>query len=392
MLMGLAAAIYGKDAPKVAVLDATLGEGVDSNASAIVADAINEQFVNSPDYRVTDRAYISSIQEEKKFQLSGDVSEADIKALGETFGADYICAPNVSILGSTYTISARLIEVATAEVIDQKSERKQGSIDVLYELAELVGGALVGIDVAAAATEAKDEPVYTPPTADTTPTYTPPASSSSSRNKGISGNDVKSHLVLSYVFPTYGGLEDYFFGYSLVEIDEYYSYYDDAYTEEFGLDFHYLEPFARFLYFSLGMTITSQSLIVEDGSYTYEYSNFMSIEPYVGFGGIIAPVSFLDLYGGISLGYLGVFLGSGSDQDGSGDFWGDYAGDGAGGVSFGIELGSDIHLGSIGLNLRYRYSAAGDISGDLIDNWAGEDYENNDFAHGGMYVGVGFYF
>ncbi len=52
---------------KVAVLDATIGNGVEVNASAIVADTINEQFVKSDGYIAIDRAYISKIQAEKKF-------------------------------------------------------------------------------------------------------------------------------------------------------------------------------------------------------------------------------------------------------------------------------------------------------------------------------------
>ena len=48
---------------KVAVLDASLGTGVHPNASAIVADTLNEQFVKSADFIAIDRAYISSIQE-----------------------------------------------------------------------------------------------------------------------------------------------------------------------------------------------------------------------------------------------------------------------------------------------------------------------------------------
>ena len=111
---------------KVAVLDASLGEGVHPNASAIVADTINEQFVKSPDFIAIDRAYISNIQEEKNFQLSGDVNQEDIKELGVTFGAKYLCIANVSQLGNTYTVSARLIEVETAQVVVQESARLQG--------------------------------------------------------------------------------------------------------------------------------------------------------------------------------------------------------------------------------------------------------------------------
>ena len=115
LLLMLGSSLFGQE--KVAVLNAVVGEGVSPNAGAIVADKINEQFVDSIEYTAIDRAYISAVQAEKSFQLSGEVKEADIKELGTTFGADYICQAYVGLLGSTYSVSARLIEVETAEVV-----------------------------------------------------------------------------------------------------------------------------------------------------------------------------------------------------------------------------------------------------------------------------------
>ncbi|MCK5199638.1 MAG: hypothetical protein KAR21_14860 [Spirochaetales bacterium] len=129
---------------KIAVLDAYLGEGVHSNASAIVADTLSEQFVKSTDFITIDRAYVSSIQEEKKLQLSGEVNVEDIKELGVIFGAEFLCIANVSLLGSTYTISARLIDVETAQIVSQESARMQGQIEVLFDIAEMVGNKLIG--------------------------------------------------------------------------------------------------------------------------------------------------------------------------------------------------------------------------------------------------------
>lgn len=79
LILGIFQMAFGVS--KVAVLDATIGNGVDTNASAIVADTINEQFVKSNEYIAIDRAYISKIQAEKKFQLSGEVSSDDVKNL-----------------------------------------------------------------------------------------------------------------------------------------------------------------------------------------------------------------------------------------------------------------------------------------------------------------------
>jgi len=90
-----------------AVLDASVGAGVHPNAAAIVADTINEQFLKSDNFIAIDRVYISSIQKEKKLQLSGNVNSEDIKELGTTFDAEFLCIANVSQLGNTYTSRAR---------------------------------------------------------------------------------------------------------------------------------------------------------------------------------------------------------------------------------------------------------------------------------------------
>jgi TolB-like protein len=168
-------ATYGQS--KVAVLDASLGVGVHPNAAAIVADTINEQFVKSGDYIAIDRAYISNIQAEKQFQLSGEVADQDIKELGATFGADYLCIANVSLLGSTYTVSARLIEVQSAQVVAQESHRLQGEIDVLFTIAEVVGSKFVGSDLASQpVTQPEKQPATQPvEEAEAAPTPSAPA-------------------------------------------------------------------------------------------------------------------------------------------------------------------------------------------------------------------------
>ncbi len=72
--------------------------------------------------------------------------------MGVSFGAEFICIANVSLLGSTYTVSARLIEVETAQVIAQKSARRQGQIDILFDIAEEVGAKLIGKDFTSSST------------------------------------------------------------------------------------------------------------------------------------------------------------------------------------------------------------------------------------------------
>ncbi len=250
--------------PKVAVLDASLGEGVHPNVASIVADAINEQFVKSPDFIAIDRPYISSIQAEKQFQPSGEVDDSDIKELGVMFGADYICIANVSLLGSTYTVSARLIEVSSAQVIAQESDRRRGEIDVLFTISEVVGGKFVGAElsdkqVAKPTLMTQPEPVRESP---------PPAPEPEPEKWSP-----KRRVTVGYMFPGYMGNdgndmysgEDY---YSFYEQDEYYALglgCNDASNTKWGFDLHIMMPILNFLYVSSGVRYTHEGSVLNIG-------------------------------------------------------------------------------------------------------------------------------
>jgi len=382
--------------PKIAVLDATLGEGVPINASAIVADTINEQFVKSDDFTALERAYISSVQEEKKFQLSGDVKEEDIKEIGNTFGADFICIANVSLLGSTYTVSARLIEVATAEVYSQESHRMRGEIDVLFVIAEVVGAELVGVDLTAgpviATLPVEEEPAEEEPE----PEKKPPR-----EKKPFELADPRGHLMISWMFPGYTGDT----GNDTYSGDSYYSFYeqhqwvmdnfavDDAYNKHIGVDLHTIFPVWKFIYAGGGVTFTRQKLVVEDGASLYSYSNFMTLEPYISLGGIVAFTKFVQIYGGGTAGFFLFALGSNYSDDATAAYWTD-AGAMATGFSLGFEVGANLFLGPVGLDFRYKWAKSPSLKGDQVftEEYKSVNGGDTSFGHKGFTLGLGLMF
>lgn len=384
--------------PKIAVLDASLGEGVSPNASAIVADTINEQFVKSKDFTAIDRAYVSSVQEEKKFQLSGDVNEEDITEIGNTFGADYLCMANVSLLGSTYTVSARLIEVSTAEVISQESHRLQGEIDILFSIAEVVGAELVGINLATA------EPIPISELEEEPEPQEEPEEKPEREKSDHSLGDTKSHFMISWMFQGYLGDDgnDIFEGedyYSLYEQDLYISdnfFVNDVYNQNIGLDVHVLSPVFPFIYVSGGMTYTRQTIQAEDDFDYYGWANFTTLEPYLGIGGIIAPTEFLQIYGGGTLGAMVLFLGENYYDGATDPFWGTEAGETAVGLSLGFEIGANLFLKQFGFDIRYKLSKSPSLSADNIYRFSDEydqDFNGDrSFGHHGLTLGLGFMF
>jgi TolB-like protein len=144
--------------PHVAVLQTILAAGMDPTAAVPVTEKIIEELVNSGKFTVLDRANVDQILREKEFQLSsGIVRNEEIRQAGEYLGADYVVLANASRVGSTYVISAKMIDVVTGEIAAQASTEKQGKIDVLLEIARTVGKQISGQEIVAVEAEKKLE-------------------------------------------------------------------------------------------------------------------------------------------------------------------------------------------------------------------------------------------
>ncbi len=352
---------------KVAVLDASLGGGVHPNAAAIVADTINEQFVKSPDYIAIDRAYISSIQEEKKFQLSGDVNSEDIKELGITFGAEFLCIANVSQLGSTYTVSARLIEVETAQVVSQESARMQGQIDVLFNIAETVGSKLIGRESGSSENgEIKTEEIKTPTEV--------PVQKKTSTSNPFSRTTV-SYMMPSYLGSGYDYLESILIGYMT-------SSGYDSWT--MGLDVHSLLSIGQFYYISLSGSFGADYITsyISDGYFQYDtdYLSLSNFDLRVSAGGIYSLGNIVQFYGGLGLGYQYLII---SDEawNTSTFFESEY-----GSLVYGLELGGDFKISSIVLSARFQFGISSFPGSTLFSNY------DDTFGYTAIMIGAGYTF
>jgi len=368
LILSVFQSVSAEEKIKVAVLDATIGNGVEANASAIVADTINEQFVKSKEYIAIDRAYISKIQAEKKFQLSGEVNSSDVKELGALFGAQFICIANVSKLGSTYTVSARMIDVATAQVVSQESARQKGQIDILFEIAETVGNKLVGKNY-----------TVSKPAADQVP----------EEKKVIREKPVKS-VINEKQSPrkrmTFGYMMTSYIGGSGNEDNIYDLHFDGelyADNSNIGFDTELLIPVNN-LYFSLGLayTLQNQETTFSDNT-SADGTNFYTMEIYGGLGWIY-PKRNYQLFAGLTIGYFYLELG---------DYWAQYGfeGENAAGVSYGFEVGADYYLGRFSISIKYKLAYSGAISGDKIftDDAVDENGFDPSFGTSGLVLSVG---
>jgi len=112
-----------------------------------LADACSEvlrtEIINTGIFRVTERAQLDRLLEEEAFQLSALVDDSTVAELGKLVGADFVALGSLSVIGSTYTISIRFIDVETAEAALGKTETtnsESGLPDVCRRLAAALTG------------------------------------------------------------------------------------------------------------------------------------------------------------------------------------------------------------------------------------------------------------
>jgi outer membrane protein OmpA-like peptidoglycan-associated protein len=117
-----------------------------------LADACSEilrtEIINTGKFRVIERAQLARVMEEHAFQLSGLVDADTVAELGKLVGADFVALGSLSVIGDTYTISLRFINVETAEATLGKTEttdNESGLPDVCRRLAGELATAAYGI-------------------------------------------------------------------------------------------------------------------------------------------------------------------------------------------------------------------------------------------------------
>ncbi|MDR1617577.1 MAG: hypothetical protein LBS06_00855 [Treponema sp.] len=103
---------------KVAILN------INSDSESLADHIIEEltgTLVNGKKLIVTDRKNLELIREEMRFQLSGDVSDESMQAIGKMLGAEYIVSGSFTNLGGTFRFRVRTINVTTAVIETQSS-------------------------------------------------------------------------------------------------------------------------------------------------------------------------------------------------------------------------------------------------------------------------------
>lgn len=108
--------------------------GHDSTAGIILSDAVAMEILRTRKARVLERSQIKSILEEQGLQQSGlcDAQECAIE-VGRILGVQRIVVGSVGKLGNTNTMTLRLVDVGSSEILGFASERTEGRLESLLQ-------------------------------------------------------------------------------------------------------------------------------------------------------------------------------------------------------------------------------------------------------------------
>jgi len=86
----------------------------------VLGDKLVEGFTKSGRYVAIERtsSFLAQLNKEQNYQRTGEVDDNDISRLGKQFGVQYVCVAEYSEVYGEIFISARLINVETAEVVN----------------------------------------------------------------------------------------------------------------------------------------------------------------------------------------------------------------------------------------------------------------------------------
>lgn len=121
--------------------------GEQSGVSKVLGDQLVAAFSKSGRYTAVERtsSFLAELGNEQSYQRTGAVSDKEIASLGYQFGVEFVCVAELSeVFGEKY-VSARLIDVETAEVVNaSNASSPMNSMDELLKVTTSITKELTG--------------------------------------------------------------------------------------------------------------------------------------------------------------------------------------------------------------------------------------------------------
>lgn len=110
-----------------------------------LTDVLRSEIGKNKKYQVMERSQISQILNEQGFQQSGACDETScFVEMGQLLGANYIIIGNVGQVGKTYSVNARVVDIATSKIVKDVTKNHKGAKDdLLTKVIQSLGSELV---------------------------------------------------------------------------------------------------------------------------------------------------------------------------------------------------------------------------------------------------------
>jgi len=122
-------------------------KGQDAGIDKVLGDQLVAAFAKSGKYIAIERtsSFLAELNKEQGYQRTGAVDDNDISRLGKQFGVQLVCVAEVNdVFGEKY-VSARLIDVESAQVVNTASEGSaMKSMDDLLKVTQDITTELTG--------------------------------------------------------------------------------------------------------------------------------------------------------------------------------------------------------------------------------------------------------
>jgi hypothetical protein len=117
--------------------------GLDS-AGTIVAELVVTEIINTGRYQVEERLFLQKVLEEQELMMSGVIDSRQASQIGKVYAIDALVSGSVMRIGSQITVTGRLIQVETGEILKTGSV-STGSLDDLTREVQILANELADI-------------------------------------------------------------------------------------------------------------------------------------------------------------------------------------------------------------------------------------------------------
>ncbi len=127
-------AVLNFDANGVSVTEAKgLSDILRHRISSIIESQDYRSDQNKDQYKIVERADMDKILEQFEIQSTGCVSDSCAVEFGKMLQVDRIVIGRISLIGRTFSVTSRIIDVETAVQIGSSNRQHRGSVDDLIQ-------------------------------------------------------------------------------------------------------------------------------------------------------------------------------------------------------------------------------------------------------------------